>query len=90
MRFRDPGQVRIAWTLQADPISSSRSRLRTDTIVEATDTAARRRFRWYWLFAGVGIVAIRLFLLPAIRRAAERKFREEGPAGDAAVPDTIT
>ncbi|HUF48452.1 MAG TPA: hypothetical protein VMM93_11600 [Vicinamibacterales bacterium] len=83
-RFADPNQVRIAWTLEATPLGPARTRLRTDTIVAATDAAARRRFRRYWLGAGFGVIAIRLFLLPAIRRQAERRFRlraEPVPAG---------
>ena len=70
-----PEQVKIAWTLDVESLGPSRARLRTETLVEATDEAARRRFRAYWLFVGLGILAIRLLLLPAIRREAERRAR---------------
>jgi hypothetical protein len=40
----------------------------------ATDAGARLKFRRYWRWARFGIVAIRLLLLPAIRRAAERRW----------------
>jgi hypothetical protein len=40
----------------------------------ATDAEARRRFRRYWRWARFGIVAIRLLILPAIRREAERRW----------------
>jgi hypothetical protein len=85
-RFSEPNQVRIAWTLEALPMGVSRTRLRTDTIVAATDAAARRRFRRYWLGAGFGVIAIRLFLLPAIRREAERRFKAIGAPFDGPVP----
>jgi hypothetical protein len=42
----------------------------------ATDAPARARFRRYWRWARFGIVSIRLLLLPAVRRAAERQWRE--------------
>jgi hypothetical protein len=42
----------------------------------ATDEPARTRFRRYWRWARFGIVAIRLLLLPAVRDAAVRTWRE--------------
>jgi hypothetical protein len=72
--FAEPDLVRIAWTFEVQALGPETTRLRTETIVLATDDAARRRFRRYWYVAGLGIVGIRLFLLPAIRREAERRF----------------
>jgi hypothetical protein len=69
--FDEPGQVKIAWTLEVQPVSSTCCRLATETRVLATDAAARARFRRYWRWAGYGIVLIRRLLLPAIRRQAE-------------------
>lgn len=45
-----------------------------------TDETARRRFRRYWRFAGIGIVLVRLLALPAMRREAEHR------AGPSAAP----
>jgi hypothetical protein len=47
----------------------------------ATDAPSRRRFMRYWRWARFGIVAIRLFMLPAVRREAELQWagRMRGP-----------
>ena len=49
----------------------------------ATDAGASDKFRRYWRFARFGIIAIRLLILPAIRRDAERAGWKTG-AGKAA------
>ena len=67
--------VKIAWTLEVEPLAPARTRFRTQTRVVATDDAARRKFRRYWRMFGMGIVLIRLLLLPAVRREAERRAR---------------
>jgi hypothetical protein len=46
--FREPGYVKIVWTLRADPAGGSQSIFRTETRVATTDAMARKRFRWYW------------------------------------------
>jgi hypothetical protein len=46
--FDAPGLVKIAWTLEVEPMHG-RTRFRTETRVVATDAEARRRFRRYWL-----------------------------------------
>jgi hypothetical protein len=71
-RFDQPGYVKIAWTLRADPLSPSESTFRTETRAVATDAAARRKFRWYWARFSPGIALIRRALLPAVRADAER------------------
>ena len=71
--FAEPGQVRIAWTLEAQPLGPGLTELASETRVAATDEAARRRFLAYWRWARVGIYSIRWLLLPAIRRQAERQ-----------------
>ena len=73
--YADPGQVKIAWTFEAEPLGSEVARFKTETRAAATDPAARARFRRYWRWARFGIVAIRLLLLPAVRREAERRWR---------------
>jgi len=81
-RFRtyaEPEPVKIAWTLEVEPLGFDRSRLETETRAVGTDPAARRRFRRYWRIFGMGIVAIRWLMLPAMRREAERRWRATGP-----------
>jgi hypothetical protein len=77
--YAEPGRVKIAWTLEAEPLGYDRSRLTTETRAAGTDAEARRRFRSYWRIFGIGIVAIRWLLLPAIRREAERRWRAAAP-----------
>lgn len=75
--FAEPGQVKIAWTLEARALGPVRTRLATETRAVATDSEARRRFRRYWRWARFGIIPIRWLLLPAIRKEAERQWRVE-------------
>ncbi len=72
-----PGQVKIAWSLEAFPLGPSATLFSHETRAVATDDEARARFRRYWRWARVGIVGIRLVLMPAIRRRAERSFAEQ-------------
>lgn len=76
--FAEPGRIKIAWTIEVEPLGAGHTRFATETRVRATDPAARARFRRYWRWAGAGIVAIRWLLLPAIRREAERRWRAIG------------
>jgi hypothetical protein len=71
--FREPGYVKIAWTLRADPIDATHAIFRTETRVATTDATARARFRRYWSFASPGIILIRWLSLPGVRRDAERR-----------------
>jgi hypothetical protein len=84
--FAEPGCVKIAWTLRADPIGASSSIFRTETRAIATDAAARAKFRRYWAMVSPGVRVIRYAMLAPIKREAER--RAAGPAGapmDAAI-----
>jgi hypothetical protein len=74
--FAEPDLVKIAWTLEAEPLDHAMSRFASETRAVATDEAARARFLRYWRWARFGIVAIRWLMLPAVRREAERRFRE--------------
>jgi hypothetical protein len=74
-RFDEPGYVKIAWTLRADPVSDSRSVFRTETRVVATDSSARMKFRRYWSFASPGIVLIRWLVLRPVKTEAEARAR---------------
>jgi hypothetical protein len=70
----EPDRVKIAWTLEAEAIGPARTRFAQETRAVATDAESRRKFRRYWRWARFGIVAIRLLLLPEIRREAERRW----------------
>jgi hypothetical protein len=72
LAFDEPGYVKIAWTLRADPIDAHASIFRTETRVVTTDEGARRRFRWYWARFSPGIVLIRQVLVRRLKRDAER------------------
>jgi hypothetical protein len=79
--YSEPEQVKIAWTLEAEPIAPGLTRFAQETRVVATDEAAREKFRRYWRWARFGIIAIRLLLLPAVRRAAERQHAAAARSG---------
>ena len=74
--FAEPDLVKIAWTLEVEPLGHAMSRFASETRVVATDEAARAKFLRYWRWARYGIVAIRWLMLPAVRREAERRYRE--------------
>jgi len=77
-RYDEPDHVKIVWTLEAEPVGPGLTRYASETRAVATDALARAKFRRYWRWARVGIVAIRLLLLPAVRREAERRWRRAG------------
>ena len=68
--------MKIVWTLEADPIGPERTRFRTETRVEPTDAAARRKFFWCWMAFGIGIRVIRWSMLRELRRKALQHHRE--------------
>lgn len=72
-----PGQVKIAWSLEAHALGPAMTRFAQETRVIATDEHARTLFRRYWRWARFGIITIRLLMLPAIRREAERRWAVE-------------
>jgi hypothetical protein len=73
--FSEPGYVKIAWTLRADPVDASHSIFQTDTRVCTTDETARKRFRSYWSFVSPGVELIRFAMLRPLKRAAESRVR---------------
>ncbi len=79
--YAAPNQVKIAWTLESEALGPALTRFTHETRAVATDATARRRFRRYWRWARVGIVVIRLLLMPAIRREAERQWRARRGGG---------
>ena len=70
--FNEPGYVKIAWTLAAEPLGPSQSRAVTETRVVATDADARARFRRYWAVMSPGILLIRKLALRRLKTDAER------------------
>jgi hypothetical protein len=73
--WSEPDFVKIAWTLEAEPLRVDVTRFRTQTRVLATDRNARLKFLIYWTFAGLLIVLIRRIGNRAIRLEAERRAR---------------
>jgi len=71
--FNEPGFVKIAWTLRADPIGAAESVFRTETRVVATDASARAKFRRYWSLLSPGIIVIRWVMLQPVKKEAERR-----------------
>lgn len=71
--FAEPGYVKIAWTLRADPDGPSASIFRTETRAIATDSSARARFRLYWSCLSPGITLIRRLMLGPLKTEAERR-----------------
>lgn len=71
--FSQPGFVKIAWTLRADPLDGHTSLFLTETRALATDPMTRERFRRYWAFASPGIALIRRLSLNPLKRDAERR-----------------
>ena len=74
--YSEPDQVKIAWTLEAEALGPALTRFAHETRAVATEGKARTRFLRYWRWARLGIISIRLLLLPAIRQAAERRWRD--------------
>ncbi len=70
--YSEPDQVKIAWSLEAHEIRPNETLFVHEVRAVATDHDARKKFRSYWRWARFGIVAIRLLLLPAIKRKAEK------------------
>lgn len=71
-KFQEPGYVKIAWTLRADPIDAGNSMASTATRVATTDSVSRAKFRRYWSWASPGMFLIRWVMLRAARDQAQR------------------
>jgi len=83
--FHDPGYVKIAWTLRADPVTPIKSIFRAETRAIACGPVARSKFRKYWAFLSPGIILIRLAMLGRLKSEAESRARV--PPHQAAVED---
>ncbi|HCA57693.1 MAG TPA: hypothetical protein DEP46_06860 [Blastocatellia bacterium] len=71
--YNEPDQVKIAWTLEAEEAEPGLTLFIHEVRAVATDDDARRKFLKYWRWARFGIIAIRLLLLPAIKKRAESR-----------------
>jgi len=67
-----PESIKAATNFRAEPAGEGRSRVTTETWVEATDEAALKRFRRYWLVVGPFSALIRRRWLRAIERRARQ------------------
>ena len=76
--FDEPGYAKIVWTLSAEPLDSSTSLFRTETLVATTDAESRARFRRYWSVLSPGILLIRRVSLGLVKADAERRRRIGG------------
>lgn len=68
-----PGWIKAAATFRAEPAGDGTSNLITETQVDATDEAARRRFRRYWRVVSPFSALIRRRWLEQIAKAAEQE-----------------
>ena len=78
--FRDappPGAARVAMNFLLTPEADGATRVATETRIHVPDAAARRKFTWYWRAIRLGSGAIRLAMLAALQRAAERDARAQ-------------
>lgn len=73
--FREPGYVKIAWTLRADPAGDHESIFHTETRVATTDRETRKRFLRYWSYVAPGVELIRLAMLRPLKKASEKAAR---------------
>ena len=71
--FREPGYVKIAWSLRAEPVTADRTMFHTETRVSTTDQQAREQFRRYWSYVAPGVELIRIAMLKPVKRAAEQR-----------------
>jgi hypothetical protein len=71
--FREPGYVKIAWSLRADPVDAAQCIFHTETRVSTTEPQARERFKRYWSFVAPGVEVIRIAVLRPLKREAERR-----------------
>lgn len=70
--YHEPDRAKAAWSFRFEALTGGRTRVTTETRIQATDHTARRKFRRYWFLIRPGSGAIRRNLLGALRGRAER------------------
>jgi hypothetical protein len=70
--FEREGYAKALWNFSAERVESNVTRLTTETRVLTYGTAARRKFRAYWLLVGPFSGLIRKEMLRLVKRDAER------------------
>jgi hypothetical protein len=73
IRFARPGYAKAAMNFSLTPLAGRETLLETETRTLCTDTAARRRFLPYWFVIRPFSGLIRMQMLGAVRRHAERR-----------------
>ena len=73
VRFDRPGFVRMVLSFELEPTGGGDTVLATETRISPTDAYAARAFGRYWSVVRFGSGAVRIDLLRAIRRRAERR-----------------
>ena len=71
-RFDEAGWAKGAWSFRVEPAPGGGSTISTETRVLCTDARSRRTFRRYWWVVRPFSGLIRVEMLRAIRREAER------------------
>lgn len=79
LEFSEPRYVKIAWTLEVDPLGPEESEFLTETRAAATDAYARERFRRYWAVVSPGVLLIRRAMIRQVKAEAERRFARLRP-----------
>lgn len=70
--FNEPGAAQAAWNFEVRHLVGNRTVLTTETRVRCVDASGRWRFRLYWALIRPFSGLIRLLMLRAIKRTAER------------------
>lgn len=68
--FKEPGIYKIAWSIGVGP-AGDKSRIHTETRVQCTDEATRRRFAVYWFFISRFSALTRVDFLRSIAKKCE-------------------
>jgi len=69
--YQEPNAIRVAFNFRWTAAGPGRTRLSTETRVQATDTEARQRMAMYWRVIGPGSGLIRRAMLNGVAKRAE-------------------
>jgi hypothetical protein len=71
LAFAEDGCVKAAWNMRIDQTNPETCTLSTETRIANFGSAARRKFRLYWMLVGPFSGLIRRVLLRGVRHRAE-------------------